>query len=339
MAAKSSLNANYANIWRASFTFSNIIGHSKAISNAIRLAKIAANSSASVLITGESGVGKEMFAHAIHNHSKRADQPFVSINCGAIPRELIEAELFGYVPNAFTGASPHGALGKFTIANKGTLFLDEVAELSSDAQVKLLRAISLGEIVKIGGTTPEKIDVRIICATNKNLLNEVKNGNFREDLYYRLNVFEINVPPLRERLDDINEIVNYFVKKISQKVFEANFENEIQISPKFIENLKKYHWPGNVRQLQAVLEREIYHLSGPPYVLSHLPDYIINSTSNNENINLVKPLWQVELETIKYALEQYNWNIDKVTNILQISRSTLYRKIQKYKLNRRQNKI
>lgn len=324
--------------WRASFNFANIIGRSHAINNAIRIAKVAARSSAATLILGESGVGKELFAHAIHNSSKRSDRPFVSINCGAIPRELIEAELFGYVPNAFTGASSKGSAGKFRTADGGTLFLDEVADLSPDAQVKLLRAISTGEIARIGGVAPEKVDVRIICATNKNIQSEVDDSFFREDLYYRLNVFEIRVPPLRERLEDIDEIIKYFIAACGRKIF--NLEGgDIQVAPEFIEGLKNYNWPGNVRQLQAVLEREIYHLNGPPYILSHLPDSIINAAPAAAQAGRVpaeiKPLKQIEFEMIKAALAKFDWNIEKTVAALQISRATLYRKIAEYKLNKR----
>ena len=324
--------------WRASFNFVNIIGRSHAINNAIRIAKVAARSSAATLILGESGVGKELFAHAIHNTSKRADRPFVSINCGAIPRELIEAELFGYTPNAFTGASGRGATGKFSIADGGTLFLDEIADLSADAQVKLLRAISTGEIVRVGGARPEKIDVRIICATNKNIQSEVENSYFREDLYYRLNVFEIRVPPLRERLEDIEEIIKYFIDAGCRKIFNID-AREIKITPEFIAGLKNYSWPGNVRQLQAVLEREIYHLSGPPYVLSHLPDSILNAppspVSSGQAACDIRPLKEMERDMIKAALARFEWNVEKTVSALQISRATLYRKINEYGLNKR----
>ncbi len=324
--------------WRASFNFANIIGRSHAINNAIRIAKVAARSSAATLILGESGVGKELFAHAIHNCSKRSDMPFVSINCGAIPRELIEAELFGYTPNAFTGASSKGAVGKFAIADGGTLFLDEVADLSPEAQVKLLRAISTGEIVRVGGAKPEKTDVRIICATNKNIQSEVENSYFREDLYYRLNVFEIRVPPLRERLEDIEEIVKYFIDNGAKKLLHQNTD-EIIIGEKFINGLKNYNWPGNVRQLQAVLEREIYHMASPPYILSHLPDSILNAPPAAAQASPlaceIKPLKQIEFEMIKAALARFNWNIEKTIEALQISRATLYRKINEYKLNKR----
>ncbi len=326
--------------WSASFNFANIIGRSYAINNAIRIAKVAARSSAATLILGESGVGKELFAHAIHNGSKRADKPFVSINCGAIPRELIEAELFGYIPGAFTGASMRGAAGKFSIASGGTLFLDEIADLPSDAQVKLLRAISSGEIVKLGGARPEKIDVRIICATNKNIQSEVENSFFREDLYYRLNVFEIRVPPLRERLEDIEEMVKYFIGTGAKKHLGC-LETEIIVKPEFIAGLKNYNWPGNVRQLQAVLERELYHMSAPPYVFSHLPDSILNPgspISRQGGIEFeIKPLRQLEYEMITAALTRLGWNIEKTAAALQISRATLYRKINEYKINRRKS--
>jgi len=326
--------------WRASFSFANIIGKSATIQNAVRIAKVAAKSSAATLVLGESGVGKELFAQAIHNASKRSDMPFVSINCGAIPRELVEAELFGYVPNAFTGASSRGALGKFAIADGGSLFLDEIAELPMDAQVKLLRAISTSEILRVGGMKPEKFDVRIIAATNKNILSEIENSNFREDLYYRLNVFEIRVPPLRERLDDIEEMIIYFIKTGMKKIFGDDYRNA-EASREFIEGLKKYNWPGNVRQLQAVLEREIYHLASPPYILKHLPDSILNSSmSHNASLRPslsveIKPLKQMEFELIKAALSKFNWEIEKVVGALKISRATLYRKINEYGLNRR----
>lgn len=322
--------------WRACFTFDNLIGRESGLENAVRISKVAAKSSAPVLILGESGVGKELFAQSIHNASRRAQQPFVSINCGAIPRELIEAELFGYTPNSFTGASNKGAAGKFTLANGGTLFLDEMADLSMDAQVKLLRAISNSEIIRVGGSKPEKTDVRIICATNKNIQKAIEDGNFREDLYYRINVFEVHIPPLRERLCDINSIVEYFVSRMSKNALGENIK--VKISNSFIENLKKYNWPGNVRQLQAVLEREIYHLSPPDYELKHIPDAILNNSSilngtgtRFKNIE-IKPLKALEEEMIKAALIKFDWDISRVCTALEISRATLYRKINIYKI-------
>ena len=328
---------NVSSNWRACFTFNNLIGSESGLKNAVRISRVAAKSSAPVIILGESGVGKELFAQSIHNASRRAHKPFVSINCGAIPRELIEAELFGYMPNSFTGASAKGADGKFSLADGGTLFLDEMADLSMDAQVKLLRAISNAEIVKIGGSKPEKTDVRIICATNKNIKKSIDDGNFREDLYYRINVFEVQVPPLRERIEDIGLIVDYFVNQMTRNALGENIK--IKISRAFIESLKRYNWPGNVRQLQAVLEREIYHLTPPDYELKHVPDAILNYNSNFSNGTTarfknfdIKPLKTLEEEMIKAAIIKFDRDIPKICSALEISRATLYRKISLYKI-------
>ncbi len=330
-----------ANQWPARFTFANLIGRSHAIQNAIRISRVAAKSSAAALILGESGVGKELFAQSIHNASGRSEMPFVSINCGAIPRELIEAELFGYVPNAFTGASSRGSLGKFSIASGGTLFLDEVADLSMDAQVKLLRAVSNSEIVRVGAMAPEKVDVRLVCATNKNMQKEIEEGKFREDLYYRINVFEIRVPPLRERLEDISEIVNYFIKLEAKNIFGP--EVNVAVGAGFLEGLKKYSWPGNVRQLQAVLEREMYHLSGMSAdtgagcELTHLPDSIINDPGRftpERCGTRITTLKKMEEDLIRAALSKYDWDFEKVCEALEISRATLYRKVALYRVSR-----
>lgn len=219
------------------------------------------------------------------------------------------------------------------MADGGTVFLDEIADLPMEAQVKLLRAIAGSEIVRVGGTRPEKIDIRLVCATNKNIQKEIDAGNFREDLYYRLNVFEIRVPPLRERLEDIDEMVEYFVRRSEKSVLGEGIS--VGIAPKFLEGLKKYSWPGNVRQLQSVLEREMHHLAAP-YELAHLPDVVAAGGGREKRCEPgeIRPLSQMEREMITAALRSFGWDMEKVCARLEISRATLYRKINQYGLAR-----
>ena len=235
---------------QATYTFEQVIGKNEKFMKIVAYAKKIADSKSTVLITGESGTGKEVFAQAIHNYSIRKDEPFIAVNCGAIPRTLIESELFGYEDGAFTGAKKGGNAGKFEIAEGGTIFLDEIGEMPIDMQIKLLRVIEAGVITRIGSSIEIPIDVRIIAATNKNLKNEVENGNFRKDLYYRLNVLPIYLPPLRERREDIPEFINYYMEKTAEKLNKQ----AINISEEYMKYLIDYDWPGNVRELENVIE-------------------------------------------------------------------------------------
>jgi len=321
------------NLWKVRYRFEDIIGTSQALDNAVRQAHIAAKSNVSVLITGESGTGKEIFAQSIHEKSKRGNKPFVSLNCSAISRELVEAELFGYAPGAYTGALSSGNKGKFQLANNGTLFLDEIGEMPLTLQAKLLRVISEGEIVKVGGSFPEKINVRLIFATNRNLEYEVEEGNFREDLFYRINPFTISIPPLRERPEDISLIAKYMINNLTDKMEMR----EINLSEKFLKAIEKYNWPGNVRELQGILERELLHLNDEEYEITHVPNKISNPKSKDSN-PLMKSgklisIPEMEKELIKKAIEIYGRDNNEIYGILGISRSSYYRKRKEYGLD------
>lgn len=319
----------------ANFGFDSIVGSSPSIKESIRLAKIAAKSSSNVLINGESGTGKELFAHAIHKASARKDQPFITVNCAAIPRELIESELFGYEGGAFTGALKNGRPGKFELANGGTIFLDEVGDMPLDMQAKLLRVIQEKKITRIGGTNVFDIDVRIIAATNKNLLDECNQENFRRDLYYRLNVLNIVVPPLRERKGDIEEVAYSLMAKINKKLGK----NVVEISDQAMKYLVDYNWPGNVRELENTIERAINLCSTKQICVKDLPLYILKPGSgtttddrNGEGTQTIESIEEMERRAIAKALAVMNGNISQAANALGISRNTLYNKINKYNL-------
>ncbi|MDD3705044.1 MAG: sigma 54-interacting transcriptional regulator, partial [Clostridiaceae bacterium] len=255
----------------AKFTFDDIIGNDDKFKECIRLAKIAAESSSNVLIQGESGTGKELLAHAIHSSSSRRKEPFITINCAAIPRELIESELFGYQGGAFTGALKNGRSGKFELANRGSIFLDEIGEMPLDMQVKLLRVIQDKQFNRIGGSNVFNTDVRIICATNKNLFEECNNGNFRWDLYYRLNVLSIETVPLRDRISSIIELSEYLIRKINNRLNK----NVKGIDESVLYYFLKYDWPGNVRELENTIERAINICEGEKIILKDLPKSIL----------------------------------------------------------------
>ena len=313
----------------------NIIGNSYAINKAKEEALMASKTSSTVLITGESGTGKELFARAIHNHSHRSGNPFIAINCAAIPDNLLESELFGYEEGAFTGAKKGGSLGKFELADKGTIFLDEIGDMSLHLQAKLLRVLQEKEVDKIGAKHNVTIDVRIIAATNKNLEDMVKKGTFREDLYYRLNVIPVVLPTLRQRKNDIHLLIEYMIREYSNKL-SKNVEG---IDIQAMEYLCEYSWPGNIRELQNVIEYSVNRCEGSTINLDNIPNRIKHSHSNNElNINTteqIATLDELEKNEIIKALEKYkNYKKDKdlAAKALGISRATLYRKIDKYKI-------
>lgn len=316
----------------AFLTFNDIIGESAAIANVITNSKVIANSPSTVLIEGESGTGKEVLAQAMHNYSLRRNNKFVAINCGAIPENIIESELFGYEDGTFTGGKKGGKPGKFEIANGGTLFLDEICEMPVDMQVHLLRVLQEGRVTRLGGSTDIPMDVRVIAATNKNLKQEVKKGTFREDLYYRLCVIPIKLPPLRERKGDIHKLIEYFLRI---KSFKLN-KPTIEIGEDLYKNLLSYNWPGNIRQLENYIEN-IANLDGNlSFDLWEESDdkdstdinYHKNYEAKIDDFNLE----ELELKTIREAIEFYNYNISKVAKSLGISRNTLYLKIKKYKI-------
>lgn len=330
---------------RAKFKFEDIIGDSYAMKESIRLAQIAARSSSNVLIQGESGTGKELFAESIHNASSRKDERFVSINCAAIPGELIESELFGYEEGAFTGALKGGHPGKFEIANGGTIFLDEIGDMPLYMQAKLLRVLQEKQIMRIGGNNVIDIDARVICATNKDLLEKCRKGTFRKDLYYRLNVLNIKLAPLRKRKGDIEQLVYYFMKKMNIKISK----NIKKISDEAMEYIIDYKWPGNVRELENCIERAVNFCQSDTINLRDLAIDIKEKTSSHdmerglldELVILNKDSSEVRLESlenievreIKRVLQKMDGNISRAANILKVSRNTLYNKIKKYNIH------
>lgn len=322
---------------QANFYFSDIVSKDPQFHKIINLAMIATANLSNVLIEGESGTGKEMFAQAIHNESSHRNGPFIAVNCGAIPRELVGSELFGYADGAFTGAKKGGSPGKFELASGGTIFLDEIGDMPIDQQVALLRVIQEKKITRIGGQQVIPVDVRIICASNKNLAEQISKGNFRQDLYYRLNVISLKIPPLRERKDDIPLLFRYFISKYTGKDINS-------ISPEILSSLIQYKWPGNVRELQNVVERMIYMANGGELLPEHLPleisnyqpnkegsqaEYLsIKNTSEKESTR--KLVAQIERDKIVRFLNLHDGNISRVAQEMGFSRRTIYRKIKLY---------
>jgi len=321
----------------------DIIGNSKIMQTRKKEAMKASKTNFSVLLTGESGTGKEVFARAIHNSSQRKDRPFVSVNCAAIPGDLLEAELFGYEEGAFTGAKKGGRKGKFILADGGTLFLDEIGDMPLIMQAKLLRALQEQEVDTIGGTKPVKVDIRIISATRQNLEHMIKKGTFREDLYYRLNVINIDLPPLRERCEDIPGLAKYFIKRLNKE-----YNRSVTYAPKVIEILCKHNWPGNVRELDnvikgayAVCDNFIIEPSDLPGKLrkdGHLADSEVNydATAGKRVLEAVhdegsmkKYLDGIEARVILEAYEKFH-SVRKAAAYLGMSMPTYVRKLHQY---------
>lgn len=288
----------------------------------------AAKGRSTVLIRGESGTGKELFAHAIHNSSARYSGKFVIVNCAAIPEELLESEFFGYEEGAFTGARQKGKLGKFDLANGGTLFLDEIGDMSVTLQAKLLRVLQEREFYRVGGTKKIHVDVRIVAATNCDLEKMVANGTFREDLYYRLNVISLHVPPLRERREDIPFLVQKLIEELNKMLGTAitGIEDEAKSS------LLHYCWPGNVRELKNVLERGMTFAEHGKIQMEDLPDYLLKTMPEKKPALAISLVENAELEAIRKALDEMKGNKAKAAKMLGISRSGLYEKIKKYQL-------
>ncbi|MBB3932000.1 DNA-binding NtrC family response regulator [Kaistia hirudinis] len=340
--------------------FRDIIAGSPAMDRVIRLGERAAASTIPILIEGESGVGKELIARAIQGSGERRSRPFVTVNCGAIPDNLVESILFGHEKGAFTGATDK-RIGKFQEAHGGTLFLDEIGELPLDAQVKLLRALQQGEIDPVGGKRPVKVDIRLISATNRDLIALVKEGRFREDLYYRINVFPIRVPPLRERREEIPELVRHFTARFAAEEHKTALAG---VAPQALELLMRYPWPGNIRQLENAVFRAVVLADGPlltvdefpqlaaqievgpadalapsaapmtierqlptaerPATIAEPPISIAALTPSGE----VRPLEEVEAELIRFAIHHHRGRMATVARKLKIGRSTLYRRIK-----------
>ncbi|KMJ55018.1 hypothetical protein AB685_29475 [Bacillus sp. LL01] len=311
-------------------TFNQILGISEEIYACKRLSKKAARTNATVLITGESGTGKEVFAKAIHLASKKANGPFIAINCAAIPEHLLEAELFGYEEGAFTGAKRGGSKGKFERAHNGTIFLDEIGDMPKHMQTKILRVLEEREVVKVGGNRSIPISVRIIAATNQDLLEQVKNGEFREDLYYRLNVIHLPVPPLRERREDIPVLFSHYLKKFT----EDYYMEEKKMDQKVMELIRSYAWPGNIRQLVNLAEQLITIVEGELISVEHLPPLIRDqSVEAKKGHTLRSDRSEYEKEMIERTLLEVSGNKTKAANRLGIHRTTLYKKMKQYRLN------
>lgn len=302
-----------------------LVGESSPVKKVIELAKSVAGADTTVMIRGESGTGKELIARTIHTHSSRRYFPIIPVNCGAVPESLLESELFGHEKGAFTGAQ-YRRKGKFEMADGGTVFLDEVGTISQKMQVQLLRVIESKQFTRVGGNEVIKSDFRIICATNRDLEGAVKEGLFREDLYYRLNVFTIIIPPLRERRSDIPLLANHFVEKYATVMNKAVTE----ISPSTMDLLVRYDWPGNVRELANVIERAMV-LSKPPAIKPEdLPFQLVEKRPPSENDSLES----IERQHVEIILERTGWNITRAAEVLDIDRVTLYNKIAKYGLKK-----
>ena len=339
----------------------SIIGNSQGIRDVFGIVEKAAVSESTVMIFGESGTGKELIARALHHNSKRESKPFVAVNCGAIPHELLESELFGYEKGAFTGAS-HTHIGRLELANEGTVFLDEIGDMPAALQVKLLRVLAEQEIDRLGGSKPVKVNVRFITATHRNLEDEIKEGKFREDLYYRLNIIPIVIPPLRDRKSDIPLLVQHFLKRCNE-----NQDRQVKvISDETIQMLANYSWPGNIRELGNFIERMVVLSVGDNITPRDLPEKVLGEVPRENlppmekpecelsptemlqnglkqsffiglpegGINLKSAVEDFERGLITEALEKTNWVKNKAAGLLELNRTTLVEKIKKMGLKR-----
>ena len=326
---------------QATFHFSDIVGEHDSLQAAIRTARKAADNLSHVLILGESGTGKELLAQAIHNHSMRRNGPFLAVNCAALPRDLIASELFGYTSGAFTGASPKGRPGKFEMASGGTLLLDEIGDMPLDQQATLLRVLQDKQVTRLGSERAIPVDVRVICATNKDLLAAVGKGHFRQDLYYRLNVTRIDVPPLRERGHDVELLFKFLLKKISLRLHQAR----PHVDEAVVNALLRYAWPGNVRELENVVERMIHAVDGETLTCAHLPQEICgddtvagtprgSAVARQDVPNLKQAVGEQERRLLVDLLQRYQGNISLIAREMAVSRNTIYRKMHHYGISR-----
>lgn len=329
-------SSKVADIYKSKYTFEDILTYSHLGKKIKAKAETYAKTNFPVLITGESGVGKELFAHSIHAFSSRKNQPFVRVNCAAIPEALIESELFGYEKGAFTGAQKSGKIGKFQLANGGTIFLDEIGDLPLLLQVKLLRVLQEKEMEKVGGNEIIDLDIRVIAATNYNLEEKIKEGKFRQDLFYRLNVLNLYVPSLRERKVDIALLINHFITSMYQDFgIYKKFPEEI------IEIFTNYSWPGNVRELKNIVERTAVNAPNDMIAIEDIPEYILKSIRDQKNEanseaklkdnSLKNTLLEIERKIILDTLKIYGNNKVKTAKALGIPRMTLYRKLKNMK--------
>jgi DNA-binding NtrC family response regulator len=328
-ALRTSLDSKYG--------FENILGRSAVLLSVLDMASRAAQTSSTVLIRGETGTGKELLAKAIHFNSPRRESAFVTINCGAIPKDLLESELFGHVKGSFTGAIAHKK-GRAETADGGTLFLDEIGEMPVELQVKLLRLLQQGEIEKVGAAETTKVDVRIIAATHRNLQAMIEDGTFREDLYYRLAVIPLDLPPLRERPDDIAELVEHFFLKAKEKHGRQDLILPTSLLPQF----SAYRWPGNIRELENIIERLVVLTRGNEITANDLPEFLRRERAVLEELRLDLPpqgisMDGVEKELILRALQKFDWNQSQAARYLDLSRKTLIYRMEKYNLRQEQD--
>lgn len=314
------------------YTINNIVGKSDRIAELKKLALKAAQSNSPVLLIGESGTGKELFAHAIHHASERRLHPFIRLNCAAIPKDLLEAELFGYEPGAFTGAGSKGKPGKFELAHRGTVFLDEISDLPLEMQPKLLRVLEEKETERLGGTRMTRSNFRLIAATHENLGKSVEQGQFRKDLYYRLNVIPIHIPPLRERKEDIPLIAGKLIETLNRDLGTGI----PKISPEVLTIFENYDWPGNVRELANILERAIYAVEGDIIETHHLPFFLQRMRqgfSKTQPSHLKRLREDMEKEALLHAIRISNDNKKRAAKLLGIHRTALYKKMKKLNIS------
>ena len=314
----------------ASDAMATIVGDCPAVDRMREQIRRVAPSNGRVLITGENGAGKELAALAIHALSKRSGGAFVKLNCAAIPKDLLESELFGYEKGAFTGAVA-SKKGRLELADGGTLFLDEIGDLALDAQAKLLRALETGEIERLGGTRTAKVDVRLLAATNKDLAAAVKAGDFREDLYFRLNVLPVAVPPLRERKSDIGPLASHFLERFA----EAEGRGAMTLADDARELLEEYHWPGNVREMRNLMERAVVLVKGDVVTAAELNPWLESPPEEGEDAGLKGRVARSEIDSIRRALDTADWNVTQAAAGLGIDRTNLHRKMRKYGIARR----
>src|SRR3989337_1086890 len=316
------------------YQFGNIVTKDRRMKEIMAILPSVAQTKSTVLIEGESGTGKELIAKAIHNNSRRKDKPFIAVNCAAIPDTLIESELFGHVKGAFTGAH-QDRVGRFELANHGTIFLDEIADMSLSTQAKLLRVIQEEKFERVGGTKTISVDVHIIAATNKNLTKAVKEGSFREDLFYRISVFPITLPPLRERKEDIQLLISYFIEKFNKEMGKS-INN---ISPQAMKVLMNYYFPGNIRELRNIIEHAFVCSQGNTILPEHLPKELVFTEERLEIVPEGSSLNRVEKEWILSVLEKSMWRYQEAAKRLGISRTTLWRKLKAYGLTPEKSRV
>ena len=311
------------------YTIDNIVGKSEGIVEVKNAALRAAMTNASVLLMGESGTGKELFAHAIHHASERRPYPFIRLNCAAIPKDLLEAELFGYEAGAFTGAGSKGKPGKFELAHRGSIFLDEISDLPLEMQPKLLRVLEEKEMERIGGNRLTRSDFRLIAATHENLEKYVEQGKFRKDLFYRLNVIPIQIPPLRERKEDIAPITEHLIQQLNKELGT----HVLEIAPEVLQVFQNYYWPGNVRELANIVERILYTIDGDTIKIDHLPIFFQSMEGRSSKIQVTKLKRlkdDMEKEMLLHAMHLTKNNKNKAAKILGIHRTALYKKMKKF---------